>query len=91
MTEPNYIKLNVSCQGDRSVGIWGEDTDILIDKKFISGDYGDAPDCRKWIKDKMEDIFKELFDDTRTRAIFEDECFNCGKLLTECKCREYEK
>jgi hypothetical protein len=81
-----HIKLTISCEGDRSVGIWGEDTTILIDKKFISGDYGDAPDCRKWIRDKVADLFKELFDDNRTRACFEDECWECSNLKTECKC-----
>ncbi len=85
-----HIKLTISCQGDMSVGIPGEDTTILIDKKFISGDYGDAPDCRKWIRDKVEDMFKELFDDTRTQACFEDECWGCGKLKTECKCGDGE-
>lgn len=88
MPETNYIKLLVSSEGDRSVGIWGEITEVLIEKKFIDGEYGDEKSCRDFIKSKMVDIFKELFDDNRVSCIFEDECWNCHKLNTECKCRE---
>jgi hypothetical protein len=86
--QTKFIKLNVSCQGDRSVGIWGEDTEVLIERKFIDGGYGD--DCREFIKEKITDIFKELFDDGSTSCRFEDECWNCGKIKTECKCKDCE-
>lgn len=86
MNDVQYTKLTVSCEGDRSVGIWGEETTILIDKKFISGEYGEISECRKWIRDHVADLFKELFDDNRTQAHFEDECCGCGELITECKC-----
>jgi hypothetical protein len=86
----DYIKLHVYSRGDMSVGIGGEDTDILIDKKFINGDYGDAPECRKFIREKANEMFKELFDDGSTDSHFDDECPDCKKLLTECKCRSDE-
>jgi hypothetical protein len=88
--QTEYIKLHIYSRGDMSVGIGGEDTDILIDKKFINGDYGDAPECRKFIREKVNEMFKELFDDGCTYAYFDDECSNCNQLTTECKCRDEE-
>ncbi|MFA5037505.1 MAG: hypothetical protein WC479_10070 [Candidatus Izemoplasmatales bacterium] len=82
----NCIKLEIQGQGDRSVGIEGENTAILIERRFISGDYGDENDCRNWIRDKVVELFKELFDDSRVTARFEDECWDCGKIKSNCKC-----
>jgi hypothetical protein len=85
-----YIKLHIQSQGDSSVGIQGDDTTILIDKKFINGDYGDAPECRDFIRTNISEIFKELFDDNIIFCHFEDECPNCKQLITECECRDEE-
>ncbi len=81
-----YIKILVSCDGDRSVGIWGDNTEVLIERRFIEGNYGPVAENRKWIKKEIAAIFKELFDDTSTRCPFEDECYNCGNPKPECKC-----
>lgn len=83
-----YIKILVSCDGDPSVGIWGDQTEILIEKRFVTEDYGDPKETRKWLKEQLTPIFSELFDDQSTHVIFEDECWNCGKIGDECKCRE---
>jgi hypothetical protein len=85
-----FIKLTVTSQGDRSVGIWGNEATLIIERKLVNGDYGDSKDCRKFIKESVIKMFNELFDDTRVHACFNDECWNCGQLLTDCKCGEYE-
>jgi len=84
--KPKYIKLLVSCEGDRSVGIWGDNTEVLIERRFIEPNYGEPAENRKWLREQITTIFKELFDDGSTRCQFEDECYGCKKPKTDCKC-----
>jgi hypothetical protein len=89
--ENKFIKLHISCHGDPSVGIWGDQTEVLIERRFIepdrtaSGEYIEAD--RKFIKEQITALFKELWDDPNTGCWFEDECLECHRLKTECVCR----
>ena len=81
-----FIKLIATCEGDRSVGIWGDLSEILIERRFVELEYGYTEENRKWIKEQFQALFRELFDDPSTRCQFEDECYGCGKLKAECSC-----
>jgi hypothetical protein len=82
-----YIALEIQCDGDRSVGLWGDRTSVLIERRFIeSDDYGTPDETRAWFKKQMTTIFTELFDDNNIHAMFEDECYGCGKPKSECHC-----
>lgn len=84
-----YIKITIAGHGDPSVGIWGDETTIQLERRFVDDKLpGDNPENRKFIKYNMKSIFKELFDDNRINAWFEDECSQCGDLKTRCRCNE---
>lgn len=84
--QTKFTRLIVSCEGDSSVGIWGDQSEVLIERRFVDEEHGYTEENRKWIKEQFQTLFRELFDDPSTRCQFEDECYGCGRLKTDCVC-----
>lgn len=79
-----YIKLFCQCAGDPSVGIWGDTAEVLIERRFIERE--DSQEMRDLIRNTFTSLFKAIFDDEATQSQFEDECWGCNQLNTDCRC-----
>lgn len=82
------IPVYASCHGDRTVGIWGDLSEMAIESRFIGEASGYGEENRKWLKSELTKIWTELFDEP-AYIHFEDECPDCGRLQTKCLCKEY--
>lgn len=73
-------------QGDLSVGIPPINIEISANVSLLDG-------CdktgREEVRTRLKELFDELFDMIgRVDVTFEDECVDCGRLLTICKNHE---
>jgi hypothetical protein len=72
------------CAGDPSVGIFATNSVFVIEKWLLNDDQ------REYVRTALKDFFSESFDD-QARVWFDDECAECGQLLTVCRCEEEER
>ncbi len=66
------MKITIISQGDESVGIFGSEATVELDKVFVTENEG----MREIVRNILSGAFGELFDGS-VEVRFEDECPDC--------------
>lgn len=75
------MKATIVVPGDRSVGI--NEGHITVDFNGCDVD----EEFRLQIRQSLQDWATELFDMGKCGLFFEDECWDCGRVMVEGKCQ----
>jgi len=82
--EADTMILNITTQGDRSVGIWPISAKVEISIKL---DYSERSEVKKILSEAIE----RVVDDKVHLVHFDDECPECNRILIhgkKCQCEE---
>lgn len=75
------MKVTIFSTGDPQAGIGGQEAVVEMPYfEFVDEDH------RQGARELLGEAFSEIFDD-RAHVIFQDECLDCRKRMTDCNCK----